>query len=112
MSTLEKLFRRETTVELPGIGTATIRNLSERDHNALYDGLDSDDPDMDLWARRLVSLCVVALDGEPVEITVEQTHEIDLVAFRMLSRVAAEHCGFGGEDNSGNSHPANGTSGD
>lgn len=109
MSTLEKLFRRETTVELSGIGTATIRNLSERDHNALYDGLDSDEPDMDLWARRLVSLCLVAVDGEPVTVSVEQTHEMDMMAFRRLSEKAAEHCGFGKADEPGNSLPANGT---
>lgn len=102
MSNLEKLFRREVDVPLPGIGVATLRNVSERDHAALYSGIDQDNPDGDLWARRLVSLCFIKLDGEPVQITVEQTYEMDLVAFRALSKEAAQHCGFR-EDDSGNS---------
>lgn len=116
MSSLEKLFRREIDVPLPGIGTATIRNLSERDYHALYDGLGEigrDSPEADLWSRRLICLTLVAINGEPVDppLTVEQTYDLDLIAFRRLHEAAGVHCGFGGEDSSGNSHPANGTSG-
>lgn len=107
---LEKLFRREREVPIPGVGTITIRNLSERDHAALYDGLNTKDSgdDQTLWWQRVIALSITAINGEPVTIAPEQVPDMDLFVLGRLTPVIKEHCGLG-EDDSGNSDTAKST---
>ena len=84
-----------------------IRNISEKERAEIT----GDDDDSEMGTRRLVSLALVEVDGQPVNMTPEEVAEMGFDYFKPIVQATNKHCGFV-EDAPGNSPAASDTSTD
>lgn len=97
MSAKDRLFCTDHTFPVDGIGKVTIRQLSEEESESIYDGMavkDGKIADMRAFRRRLVSLSVKAIDGEPVTLTEDEVRRINWTRFQPIWEEVGKHTGF------------------
>lgn len=106
MSAKDRLFCTEHTFPVDGIGKVTIRDLSEDESDKVYDGMIGEDKkitDPKSLRRRVVSLCVKAIDGEPVELSEEEVRKIKLPVFSAIWQEVGARNGLIEDEQPGNS---------